>query len=100
MGASFRNIGEITELAGCDFLTISPSLLEELMNSSEQVTQKLDAANITEKIEKVSYIDNHSDFLFALNTDPMATEKLYSGIAQFAKDAQELKTIIAKKIAA
>lgn len=70
------------------------------MNSNEKVEQKLDAKNITEKIEKTSYIDDQSKFLFDLNTDGMACEKLYTGIAQFAKDAVTLKDIIAKKIQA
>lgn len=70
MGASFRNVGEITELAGCDFLTISPSLLEELMNSSDKIEQKLDANNVTQKIEKMSYINEESKFRFDFNNDP------------------------------
>lgn len=70
MGASFRNVGEITELAGCDLLTISPSLLEELMNSSDKVEKKLDANKITEKITKVSYINDESKFRFDFNNDP------------------------------
>jgi transaldolase len=98
MGASFRNVGEITELAGCDFLTISPSLLEELANSNEKLEQKLNANNITEKIEKQSYINDESKFRFDFNNNPMAVEKLSTGIAAFAKDAGTLKDIIAAKI--
>lgn len=98
MGASFRNVGEITELAGCDFLTIAPSLLEELMNSTEKVEKKLDASNISVKMDKMSYINEESKFRFDFNNDPMAVEKLSTGIAAFAKDAETLKSIIAKKM--
>lgn len=70
MGASFRNVGEITELAGCDFLTIAPPLLEELMNSTEKVEKKLDASNITEKMEKIPYLTEESKFRFDFNNDP------------------------------
>lgn len=74
MGASFRNVGEITELAGCDFLTISPPLLEELMNSNATVEKKLDANNITEKIAKTAYLSEESKFRFDFNNDPSRTE--------------------------
>lgn len=101
MGASFRNTGEITELSGCDYLTISPGLLEELYNSEESVPKKLsseDATNLS--IEKLSYVDNEAEFRFALNEDQMATEKLSQGIRSFAADANILKTIIKEKIVA
>ena len=98
MGASFRNVGEITELAGCDYLTISPSLLEELSNSTDTVDRKLDPKNITIKQEKISYIDDESRFRFDFNNDPMAVEKLASGIAAFAKDAETLKGILKGKM--
>ncbi|KAM9899437.1 hypothetical protein OXX79_005727 [Metschnikowia pulcherrima] len=91
MGASFRNTGEIKALAGCDFLTVAPKLLEELMNSSEEVPKVLDAASASSAPEeKVSYIDDESEFRFLLNEDAMATEKLAQGIRGFAKDAQTL----------
>ena len=90
MGASFRNTGEIKALAGCDFLTISPKLLEQLYNSTEEVPKQLDAA--TAKVEKVTYVDDESAFRFALNEDAMATEKLSQGIRQFGKDAVTLLT--------
>jgi len=77
MGASFRNVGEITELAGVDFLTISPALLEQLLNSKDSVPKKLDAASAAKlDLEKVSYINDESKFRFAFNEDPMAVEKL------------------------
>lgn len=91
MGASFRNTGEIKALAGCDFLTIAPKLLEELYNSNEDVPKKLDssAANATDE-EKVSYIDNEAEFRYLFNEDAMATEKLSEGIRNFAKDCVTL----------
>lgn len=99
MGASFRSIGEITELAGCDYLTISPNLLEELLNSSDAVPKKLDAAGASSlDLEKKSYINNEAEFRFAFNEDQMAVEKLREGISKFAADAVTLKDIIKKKV--
>jgi transaldolase len=99
MGASFRNIGEITELAGCDYLTISPNLLEELMASTESVPKKLDAsAAYSLSIEKKSYLDDEPLFRFDFNEDQMAVEKLREGISKFAADAVTLKDILQKKI--
>lgn len=91
MGASFRNTGEITELAGCDFLTISPKLLQELMDSNADVPQKLSKeSGKASNHEKVSCINDESKFRFAFNQDPMATEKLAEGIRNFAKDCVTL----------
>ncbi|KAK4236749.1 hypothetical protein C8A03DRAFT_35338 [Achaetomium macrosporum] len=99
MGASFRNTGEITELAGCDYLTISPNLLEELMNSTDPVPKKLDAAGASSlNIEKKSYINNEPNFRFDFNEDQMAVEKLREGISKFAADAVTLKGIIKAKL--
>jgi len=101
MGASFRNVGEITELAGCDYLTISPNLLEELKNSTNPVPQKLkseDATNLD--IEKKTYIDNEADFRFYFNEDPMSVHKLSEGISKFAADAVTLKETLKSKIQA
>jgi len=101
MGASFRNIGEITELAGCDYLTISPNLLEELYNSNDDVPRKLESENASKlDIEKKSYVDNETDFRFAFNEDQMAVEKLSDGIRKFAADAVTLKDILKQKIQA
>jgi len=62
-GASFRNIGEILELAGCDYLTISPALLDELKKAEGEVPKKLDANNArATKMEKVSFIENEAEF--------------------------------------
>jgi transaldolase len=99
MGASFRNVGEITELAGCDYLTISPNLLEELYNSTDPVPKKLDANSATSlDIEKKSYINDEANFRFDFNEDQMAVEKLREGISKFAADAITLKEILRKKI--
>jgi len=101
MGASFRNIGEITELAGVDYLTISPNLLEELIESSAPVPKKLDASQATSlNLEKKSYIDNEPDFRFEFNEDQMAVEKLREGISKFAADAVTLKDILKAKLSA
>jgi transaldolase len=101
MGASFRNTGEITELAGCDYLTIAPNLLEQLFNSTEPVPAKLDASQASSlDIEKKTYIKNEADFRFDFNEDQMAVEKLREGISKFAADAVTLKDILRKKIEA
>lgn len=98
MGASFRNVGEIKELAGCDFLTVAPKLLEELMNSNENVPAKLDTAFAQRStIEKVSYINNEPEFKFLLNDNAMACEKLAQGIRSFAKDASTLLSELENK---
>jgi transaldolase len=101
MGASFRSIGEVTELAGCDYLTIAPNLLEQLYNSQDSVPKKLDAGDAHSlDIEKKSYINNEADFRFYFNEDQMAVEKLREGISKFAADAVTLKDILRKKIQA
>ncbi|KAG7662667.1 TAL1 [[Candida] subhashii] len=88
MGASFRNTGEIKALAGCDFLTVAPKLLEELYNSEEPVPAKLNAESAkADTVEKVTFVDDEAAFRFALNEDAMATEKLSQGIRAFGKDA-------------
>lgn len=98
MGASFRNTGEIKELAGCDFLTVSPSLLEELYNSTEPVPLKLDATQAAAiDFDKVSYVDDEPEFRFQLNEDAMATEKLSEGIRKFSADAVTLLKDLEKR---
>lgn len=101
MGASFRNTGEIKELAGCDFLTISPGLLEELYNSNEPVPQKLfaDKAKALD-LKKVEYLDAEPLFRRDFNEDQMATEKLSDGIRKFAADAVTLSKLIEEKLSA
>lgn len=91
MGASFRNTGEIKALAGCDYLTVAPKLLEELMNLNEKVPKVLDVETAkSSEEEKVSYINNEAQFRFLFNEDAMATEKLSQGIRGFAKDTETL----------
>ena len=97
MGASFRNMGQILELAGCDLLTISPNLLGELQSSSVAVVQKLDMAEAKkDSIEKLP-LDEKS-FRFLLNEDAMATEKLAEGIRLFSADIVKLEKKILAKI--
>ena len=99
MGASFRNIGEITELAGCDYLTIAPALLEQLYNSTDAVPQKLKSEDVAKlDIEKKSYLKDEALFRFDFNEDPMAVNKLSEGISKFAADAVTLKEILREKI--
>ncbi|KAF2155113.1 transaldolase [Myriangium duriaei CBS 260.36] len=99
MGASFRNVGEITELAGCDYLTIAPTLLEELYNSKDDVPKKLDASSASSlDIEKKNYLNDESAFRFDFNEEPMAVHKLSEGISKFAADAVTLKGILKEKL--
>lgn len=99
MGASFRNIGQITELAGCDYLTIVPALLEKLHNSQEAVPKKLEASAASSlDLEKKEYLSDEPLFRFDLNEDQMAVEKLRDGISMFAADAETLKGILKSKI--
>jgi transaldolase len=102
MGASFRNTGEIKALAGVDFLTISPALLEELKNDTAPVPKKLDAsaAKSAAPMEKVSFIDNEPEFRWALLQDQMAFDKLHEGIKKFAEDGETLKGLLRKKLSA
>ena len=97
MGASFRNTGEITELAGCDLLTISPNLLEELLETEGDLPRKLtvETANVS-NVEKISL--NETTFRWALNEDPCATEKLAEGIRRFAADTVKLEEFLADKL--
>jgi len=93
MGASFRNVGQITALAGCDLLTISPDLLAQLQASEAPLARALDVeAARTADLPAVSY--REAEFRYALNTDPMATEKLAEGIRLFAADAGKLDQMI------
>ena len=98
MGASFRNTEEIRELAGCDRLTISPKLLDELTNNTGDLPQKLDAEK-AKTMEKISKIDvSESAFRWMLNEDAMATEKLAEGIRGFTKDIRKLEEVVQSKI--
>ena len=94
MGASFRNVGQILGLAGCDLLTISPDLLKQLAESDAEVPRRLDAGAAREaKVERVSL--DEAQFRFELNEDAMATEKLAEGIRAFAADARALEKLVA-----
>ena len=93
MGASFRNIGQIQALAGCDLLTISPDLLAQLQGNEAPLTRALDAeAARAADIPAVAF--DEAAFRFALNQDAMATEKLAEGIRLFAIDAGKLDQMI------
>ena len=95
MGASFRNVGEITELAGCDLLTISPDLLGELQKTDAPVPRKLSASSVgSENIEKLHL--NEEYFRWMHNEDAMATELLADGIRRFNADAVKLKEFVSK----
>ena len=92
MGASFRNVGQITSLAGCDLLTISPGLLEELQNADGPLVQKLDATAPDCDCEKISL--DEKAFRFEFNEDAMATEKTAQGIRAFSADIVKLEKLI------
>jgi len=93
MGASFRNTGEIIELAGCDLLTISPDLLAKLAASTEPITRKLDPCAAQKlDLERVSL--DEKAFRYRLNDDAMATEKTAEGIRKFAVDIIKLEAFI------
>ncbi len=97
MGASFRNIGQIIELAGCDLLTISPKLLEQLQNADAPIEKKLDAdAAAAMDIDKIEL--DEKAFRFMLNEDAMATEKTAQGIRAFSADIVKLEQLIAEKL--
>ena len=97
MGASFRNKDEITELAGCDLLTIAPKLLDELRSSELPVLRKLDPA-LSNKMDIQPIKLDEKTFRWLLSEDPMATDKLSEGIRNFAKDVVKLEQLLASKI--
>jgi transaldolase len=97
MGASFRNAGEIRALAGCDLLTISPDLLEELQNTHEPLEQQLSVARA--KAEPIQRMEvDEKTFRWHMNADPMATDKLAEGIRKFAADTENLFDLIEREI--
>jgi len=96
MGASFRNKGQILALAGCDKLTISPDLLEELRNGKGDVKAVLQSTSKQDP-SKAIHLDEKA-FRWQLNEDAMATEKLAEGIRNFAADAVKLEKIISQKV--
>ncbi len=93
MGASFRNTGQIKALAGCDLLTISPDLLEQLRQDESAVPRRLDPAAAQDApLERESF--DEKGFRFALNEDAMATEKLAEGIRLFVADGRRLEELV------
>jgi len=97
MGASFRSIGEILALAGCDRLTISPPLMDELANSTANVEQKLKAQNSNKTAVKETPL-TESQWRWQMNDDAMATEKLAEGIRNFAIDQVKLEQQLAEML--
>src|SRR5438105_8734860 len=98
MGASFRNTGQIIELAGCDLLTISPELMKQLSESYEPVERKLDPEQARKAEVKKLELDEKK-FRYLVNDDAMATEKTAEGIRKFAADIVKLEKFIASKLA-
>jgi transaldolase len=97
MGASFRNIGEITELAGCDLLTISPELLEQLQNTEGTLERKLDPQKAkSAQVEKINVDKATFDKMHAENR--MAHDKLKEGLEGFSKALEELEQLLAKRV--
>src|SRR3954469_18613282 len=97
MGASFRNIGQIRELAGCDCLTISPELMKELAESTEPVQRKLDPEKAkSAKVERLEL--DEKKFKYLLNDNAMAYEKTGEGIRKFAADIVKLEKFVATKL--
>ena len=95
MGASFRNVGEIVELAGCDRLTIAPTLLKTLQENSTALVRKLDyQGELKAKPQPLS----EAEFYWQHNSDPMAVEKLAEGIRKFAIDQEKLEAMLAAKL--
>ncbi|CBW29471.1 TPA: transaldolase [Haemophilus influenzae] len=95
MGASFRNVGEITELAGCDRLTIAPALLKELQENSTALVRKLEyKGEVKAKPQPLT----EAEFYWQHNSDAMAVEKLAEGIRKFAIDQEKLETMLSAKL--
>jgi len=97
MGASFRNVGQILELAGCDALTISPELMKELSESHESVERKLDPEKAKKADVQRLELDEKK-FRYLVNDNAMATEKTAEGIRKFAADVVKLEKFVASKI--
>jgi len=93
MGASFRNVGQITALAGCHLLTISPELLAQLAASDAPLVAGLDAV-AARSLDLAPVIFDEAGFRYALNADAMGTEKLAEGIRAFATDAGKLDQLL------
>ena len=99
MGASFRNVGEIKELVGCDLLTISPNLLQEMQEDHSLLEVKLSEEKAMQSdLSKVEI--NESSFRFQMNEDEMATTKLAEGIRKFSADVRTLEDLLAEMLSA
>jgi len=97
MGASFRNIGQILELAGCDCLTISPELMEQLSKSTDPVERKLTPEKA--KAAKIGKLElDEKKFRWLINENAMAYEKTGEGIRKFAADVVKLEEFVASKL--
>ena len=96
MGASFRNVDEILELAGCDLLTISPKFLKELENNNSSLTRKLDPLALSGSSDKIHL--NEVDFKIMLKADRMASEKLQEGIINFSKAIEQLEIQLKERL--
>ena len=99
MGASFRNIGQIVRLAGCDLLTISPDLLEKLEQTDGALERKLDPGKAKASTEPKLHLDEKT-FRWMHNEDAMATDKLAEGIRKFYADARKLEQYAQSQVAA
>jgi len=97
MGASFRTKEQVMELAGCDYLTVSPQLLEELSTSKAEVVKKLDKEH-SKSLDIQKLDTSESNFRWLMNEDEMATAKLSEGIRKFAADLKKLESEIKKKV--
>jgi transaldolase len=97
MGASFRSLGEIEALAGCDRLTIAPALLDELAKDNGALTRKLDPADAAAQAPAKMSLDEKT-FRLLMNEDAMATEKLSEGVRLFTKDLRALRELVAKRM--
>jgi hypothetical protein len=93
MGASFRNIGQITNLAGCDLLTISPELLAELQSKNDSLQAAL-SIDLSKSISIEKLNADEKSFRYQLNQDAMATEKLSEGIRLFCTDIEKLEKVL------
>ena len=96
MGASFRNLDEIKELAGCDLLTIAPKFLEELKKEKGELVRKLDVS--TELNNSIDYEFEEKDFRQSMLEDQIASEKLSEGITGFGKAIEELEELLLEDI--
>jgi len=95
MGASFRNLDEIKELAGCDLLTIAPKFLEQLKKEKGELIRKLDVS--TQINNSIDYEFEEKDFRLSMLEDQMASEKLSEGITGFSKAIEELEELLLRR---